>query len=545
MKILLVVPISNYPFVHPSFLSNTDFPVGFAYIAAALKQAGHTVVGLNPNNDTRFGSAEELLKARLMHALVESNPQLVGLGGLSTDIHFVSDAIKLIRSVRPHVQIICGGGLITNDAEYVFNLLHPDFCIVGDGEHAIVQLADMLERGDTSFHTIPNLGHWVDGVAVFNERRIFQDIDAYPFPDYEPFDISSMLHNHSLVARYQYRYTRPHPVPMTLVAARGCPFNCSFCVNGAAKKYRLRTIANIMDEISVMYEKYHFNVLIILDELFAVHKERLQQFTEALLRNQERFGWNFDWSFQTHASANLDYETLQSAKRAGCYYFSYGIESASPTVLASMNKKTVPEQIQAAIILAEQVKIGFGGNFIFGDPAETVQTVWESLEFYKNHCIPWHVNIGLVQPYPGSALFDYCLTQGIIPDKLEYYDTINHATYNMTRLSDEEWQQLVSEAWGCINRCGVPATQTSSARKDLRAAAGEQSGNGVKIPWELVFSCPHCSISIYTRTLLHDEDVVNGKAQLVTGCPVCHKRFIVCISNNTSAYQLTGAEILS
>lgn len=49
MKILLVIPVP-------------DFPVGFAYIAAALKQAGHRVAGLNPNNDTRFNSAGGNLK---------------------------------------------------------------------------------------------------------------------------------------------------------------------------------------------------------------------------------------------------------------------------------------------------------------------------------------------------------------------------------------------------------------------------------------------------------------------------------------------------
>lgn len=533
MKILLITPIANYPRIHPSFLSNTDFPVGFAYIAAALKQAGHSVVGLNPNNDVRFESAQELLKNRLIQALIETNPHMIGLGGLSTDIHFINDAITIIRSLRPHIPIVCGGGIITNDAEYVFKLLRPDFCIIGDAEVAIVKLVNMLERGEALFHEVPNIGYWANGTAVFNECRQDEvDVDSHPFPDYEPFGMSSMLGNHSLVARYNFRYTRPHPVPMTLVAARGCPFNCSFCVHRDDKRYRFRSIQNIMEEIAVMHERYHFNILIILDELFAVHKGRLQQFATAVLEGREKYGWDFDWTFQTHASANLDHATLQLAKQAGCFFFSYGIESASPTVLVSMNKKTEPRQIETAIELSRQVRMGFGGNFIFGDPAETLETAKESLEFYKRHCLNIHVNVGTVHPYPGSELFDYCLERGIIPDKLAYYDNIDQVSYNMTSLPHDEFNRLMSLIGQTLNQCPVPVARTVASRPDPNASSGELSQNGEKRPWELWSVCPHCNETIYARELLGDEETANNCASFVTGCPACHIRYIVRVTNS-------------
>lgn len=464
---------------------------------------------------------------------------MIGLGGLSSDIHFINDAITIIRSVRPHIQIVCGGGIISNDAEYVFNLLRPDFCIIGDGENAIVQLANMLERGEPLFHTIPNLGYWADGEAAFNDcKQDNTDINIYPFPDYEPFGIDSMLDNHSLVARYQYRYTRPHPIPMTLVAARGCPFNCSFCVHSEGKRYRFRSIQNIMEEIRVMYERYHFNILIILDELFAAHKDRLQQFSLALLEGREKFGWDFDWVFQTHASANLDYSTLELAKKAGCFFFSYGIESTSPTVLASMNKRTEPRQIENAIKLSEHIQIGFGGNFIFGDPAETFQTAQESLEFYKKHCLYIHVNIGTVQPYPGSKLFENCLARGVIRDKLEFYNNIDQVMYNMTSLKHDDWKRLLDEIMSVANQINyIPMVETSQARQDPHAPDGERLGNGNKTPWELAYACPHCNAAIYTRELLVAENVSMQNAGFVTGCPSCHKRFIVRVMNDTAIHN--------
>lgn len=49
MKLFLVIPQANYPQAHPAFLPNTDFPVGFAGLDAALKLAEQVQVGFRDN----------------------------------------------------------------------------------------------------------------------------------------------------------------------------------------------------------------------------------------------------------------------------------------------------------------------------------------------------------------------------------------------------------------------------------------------------------------------------------------------------------------
>jgi hypothetical protein len=83
---------------------------------------------------------------------------------------------------------------------------------------------------------------------------------------------------------------------------------------------------NVMEEIKYLYERYPFNILIVLDELFAVNKQKLEEFCRILIDYRERHGWDFDWLFQTHANARLNLESLQLANRAGCIYFSYRLE---------------------------------------------------------------------------------------------------------------------------------------------------------------------------------------------------------------------------
>ena len=440
MRILLVIPTSYYSTCYPSFLSLSDFPVGFAYIASALKSAGHNVFGLNPNNDASYTTAFEMLASKLNDSIGRSSPELIGIGGLSTDFHFLKDCIRLIRKINPKIPIVMGGGIISNDAEYIFCSLKPDFCIIGEGEEAIVQLVGILAERGECFGNVCNIGYWENGSPIFTEKHIdYPDLDIKHFPDYEPFDDFEMINNYSFATRSYYRYTRLDPRPMTIVTARGCPFACTFCLHKKNRGYRARSIDNIMQEIALLYKKYQFNVLVILDELFAANKERVNEFVNGVIDGRNTYGWDFDWMFQTHASASLDEKTLVAAKRAGCYLFSYGLESASPTVLESMNKKTNNSQIIEAIRITDKVGIGFGGNFIFGDIAENIDTICETMDFFSAHCRDIHIYLTYIQPYPGSELFDRCLEKGIIKNKDDYYELGDTKSYNMTSLPDYIW----------------------------------------------------------------------------------------------------------
>jgi len=157
MRVSLIVPTHQYIPDSPqvAFLSASDFPTGYGYLASSLKEAGHEVIGCNPNNIIGYPTQREMVEAVICKPLKESQPDLVGIGGLCTDYHFIKDAIKIIRKVNPLTPIVLGGGIVTYDAEFIMNLLKPDYAIVGEGEETIVKLANKepLEK-------IPNLWYW-------------------------------------------------------------------------------------------------------------------------------------------------------------------------------------------------------------------------------------------------------------------------------------------------------------------------------------------------------------------------------------------------
>ena len=528
MKVALVVPTRNYP--NPMCLTVLDFPTGLAYLAAALKTAGHKVIGLNPNNDFNHPSAPALLCAKLKRVLENDRPQLIGLSGLCVDYLFFKDAIKFIRSIAPRVPIVCGGGIITHDPEFIFNQLKPDFGVIGEGEEVLVQLVRQLETGDHNYETVPNLWYWKNGVAIFSGLQYnYPDINSRSFPDYKPFDMEHVIGKYALAPFYIIRYTRPYPRVMPLVAARSCPFNCTFCVHQRGPKYRARSMESILEEIGLLYNEYHFNILFIADELFAIDRKRLRAFCNGIAEGRRRLGWDFNWVFNTHASAAFRREELQMARDAGCSFFSYGIESASPRVLASMNKKTQPSQIAEAITLANEVGIGFGGNFLFGDVAETPETIMESLNFFIDHCMDFFVSLVCVAPYPGSKLFEYCLERRIIPDKPTFYESIDAEIVNMTAMNDHAWKKWVKEfIWYMYPATALPFLMPASAISCYQEEGKVQCGPGLsKTTFGVHVCCPHCAKKIFCRELLDETEVIQGSASFVTGCPACSKRFNV------------------
>ena len=346
----------------------------------------------------------------------------------------------------------------------------------------------------------------------------YRDIDSLPFPDYEPFGIEEMLDEYSPATRVLYRYSRPYPRPYNIVASRSCPFTCSFCVHRKRGiPYRARSIENVVEEIKVSYDKYHFNVLILLDELFATNKKRLVEFSNAVLEGKEKYGWDFDWMFQTHANAKFDLESLKLAKKAGCYLFSYGLESASPAVLESMNKKMDIAQVVDVIKMAEEVGIGFAANLIFGDIAETPDTMGESLAFWFEHGRKSDIFLGEVKPYPGSKLFEMCQEKGMFQDKKEYYENINTFAVNMTSMPDNVYETMIHLVK--YLEAGWLFVQETNACSEIEKTDGLYRNYTGGDYHKITAQCPYCGEEISYR-----EKVEERPFWLGTGCTKCNRK---------------------
>jgi radical SAM superfamily enzyme YgiQ (UPF0313 family) len=353
-------------------------PIGMAYVSAALKKNGYDVRCLNTNHKA------ETVKAIIQTELGRNNFDAVFTGGLTLSYPDIWDSIQYIREFSPKTKIVVGGGLISSQPELMFDLLKPDYIIIGEGEETAVELIHYLEHGGDILN-IEGLGYRdTNGELVINlPRKPLENIDDLPFPDYEGFEFEEHL-DHLLPGNYVVFDIFDDPRFYPLLASRSCPFNCTFCYHPMGKKYRQRSIENIMEEIKWAVKKYRINILFFYDELFSHNRERVLEFCKKLKEFFKIVPWEIRWCCSLRVD-RVDDELIKVMKDSGCHVISLGLESYSPIVLKSMKKHITSDQIESTLQLITRNGIGIQGTFIFGDLAETLETAAETLTYYRNN----------------------------------------------------------------------------------------------------------------------------------------------------------------
>jgi len=506
---------NNYPSLEPS---RDIMGQAFPYLAAALKSAGHDVFGLNINNEWCRGSAKKALRQCLRNAFHLYEPEIVCVGGLSADFLFIRDTIDILRHINPDIPVICGGGIISSDKDYVFRTLKPEFAVMGEGEETIRELVDSIDN-NRDFEEIAGIAFWKEGEPQYtSKRKPISELDRLHLPDYDVFDFHSFISLLNQTDNYFHCRTRTNPRLMPIITARSCPFSCTFCYHTTGKIYRVRSVDAVIQEIIFFYEKYQFNLLKLYDELFSSDENRVREFCQRL----KQLGLDIDWSCSMRV-CDVNRDMLMEMKDAGCIHIAYGFESASPKVLKSMKKGITVEQIRKTIELTDEAGIGIQANFIFGDIAETPETIRETLHFYNIYCKDLIIHCDYITPYPGTELFEHCLENGIIPDRKLYYETIHtRPRINMTQMSYYEFHKLtdpvVRNRYRGFKSAAIASFQVDHSCDFDRGAPPKLKRDTYRFRLE----CPHCKKK--SDYLLPLKSLFTPIVQF---CTACHKKFIL------------------
>ncbi len=425
MKILLLAP--NY-----GRENYTHVPLGLMYISSYLKQKGHSVDALNLNHYP---------ESKLREVLQTKTYDAVGTGGLFVHMRQMISIIREVRQLAPGARIFLGGAIASADPEFILPELKPDFLVLGEGE----KTADLLLRALDSGGDI----HQVTGIAFIENGQVIktpptpliENLDELPFPDYEGFEYDVYLDHYYKPRTEQYFCALKGndfiSRPGSPISSRDCVCRCTFCFRITGGNFRLRSIANFMAEIRYLIDRYQINVIAISDEMFILNKERVREACQALK------SLGLPWSCQARVPT-LNDDVLAMLKDAGCYLLSMGFESASPVVLKSMKKGISPSQIERAIQGCIKAKLCIQGNFIFGDPAETLETMEETIKFFRK--LP-KINVGWsnVSPYPGTSIYYDLIRSGRLKDLRTHHIEPNSRFHNMTKLSDIDFDYMMKK----------------------------------------------------------------------------------------------------
>lgn len=509
MNILLVIP----KYEKDVRENHYHYPIGLAYIAAVLKEAGHSVDILDFNKYFGYINAWGWLpvKAQLERQLSVKEYAIVGTGGLSFDYDMIKATVSFAKQLQPSITTIVGGNIITAEPEAVFADLLTDFGVIGEGEETIVELIAALARGSKRFDLINGIVFNSNGSIVRTSKRInVRSIDALPFPDYDGLDLEYYLEQ-QLPADHVFWHPYDKPRWLPILSSRSCVYQCTFCYH--PEKFRVRSLDSVFDEIKMLVSKYRINMLSLSDELLGADKKRLREFCSRIKP------YGLKWACQLHIN-NVESGLLDLMKDAGCVLISYGIESMNDTVLKSMKKAVTRSQIEEGLRLTYEKGIQIQGNLIFGDTAETSETAAESLTWWYNHR-QYQINLARVIPYPGSEIYQNAVDAGIITDKIEFMknDCQQLSSLNLSSMSDAEFNYL-----NLANGAFTAVAGRIPARVHSVCLDGYHHLKGPLFSLEI--ECPHCrAIAVYRNMHTKLNPWQKFMLRIRIGCKECYQRF--------------------
>jgi radical SAM superfamily enzyme YgiQ (UPF0313 family) len=278
-----------------------------------------------------------------------------------------------------------------------------DFVLRGEPELTLRELVDTLQesgvrsQGSGSDLTpapcrlTPVQGlAWRDrGEIVINPDRPFiANLDDLPMP------------LHHLLPLHKQRMPMIRGPFTFIVTSRGCPAGCKFCIKHVSYQtsVRLRSPQLILEELKLLAELGVHHVHMYAD-LFTVNRAQVVELCRLIVAS----GLKVRWTCNSRVDY-VDQEMLGLMGRAGCWYISWGIESANEEILRRARKGYRKEQATKALTWARQAGIRNWGFFIIGLPGETEATIPETIAYARS--LPLDICLfHIAAPYPGTPFF--------------------------------------------------------------------------------------------------------------------------------------------
>ncbi len=134
-------------------------------------------------------------------------------------------------------------------------------------------------------------------------------------------------------------------------------------------------------------------------DLFTVNRAQVVDLCRLIIDS----GLKVHWTCNSRVDY-VDEEMLQLMGQAGCWYISWGIESANEQILKRAHKGYKKEQAFRALKWAKAAGINNWGYFIIGLPGETEESIQETIKYAKE--LPLDIALfHIAAPYPGTPFF--------------------------------------------------------------------------------------------------------------------------------------------
>ncbi len=410
--------------------------IGIRIISSCLKKEGHDVQMIFlqiKGYEEKVGHSKIFSQDTLSQiSALCSESRVVCISLMSIYVPMVIEVVEELRKITK-ATIVVGGVHPTLRPEE--SLAFSDIVCVGEGEKAVVELINRMEKGG-DICNIDNL--WFkkeDGSIIKNKLSPLEhNLDEFPFPDYDlskhyiydqktgaikKMD-STLLERH--LDKSPLFPERGSGVVYRAIATRGCLYSCTFCCNNSFKKIykgqkmlRRRSIGNVIDELTDMKKRYDFiKIISLVDDCFLdAPLEEIKEFSKIY---KEKVGLPF---FCLGTPHSITKEKIEILLDAGLTCVQIGIQTGSPEILRMYKRPFSNEGVKKAATILSQFKgrmLPPMYDIIIDNPFENMGDVIKTLRFLVELPTPYFLTLFSLVFMPDTELYNKAMEKGLIKD---------------------------------------------------------------------------------------------------------------------------------
>jgi radical SAM superfamily enzyme YgiQ (UPF0313 family) len=390
------------------------------------------------------GSDESLLWDRVS----SFQPDVVGFSIITPNYPVARLQITEMKRRYPEMVVIAGGIHVNLFPEDVL-LDGVDVAVLGEGEYTVYRLLDALGVGRPLAD--------IQGVAFVENGSIRMNpkdprplsIDELPIIDRNLYRLE--LYNHH-----------------SMVASRGCPYDCAFCCNYTGtvlvKGVAVSGHERVIREMAILERDFGAKEIFFADDIFFLKKKSIITFCEEYSKS----GLGASWIGQLRADS-MDTAVAEAMASANCRRIYFGIESGSDDILSRASKRTNVEKMLTGVQCASNAGIRVKTGWIYGLPGSLVEQR-KSIDLMLR-MRPHEISIHQLIPFPGTAYYSRPQDFGIRIKNPKDFESFCYGgigdNISFEYMSSSEMIALLEETSNALEREGYVSSDIATPENEF------------------------------------------------------------------------------